>query len=131
MVQKYIIASSNRGNVISRSIATSTAKALISRNPGYVGQIDLESSSWAQSLFCRMGFVGRRGTTVKSEIPDGTFKEAQLLFTHDIVSKVDKYNIPDSLIINIDRTPTKYVSVNRSTLVKNNSKAVAIFFFFV
>ena len=45
MVQKYIIASSNRGNVISRSIAT--AKALISRNPGYVGQIDLYFVEWA------------------------------------------------------------------------------------
>ena len=42
MVQKYITASSNRG--------TSTAKALISRNPGYAGQIDLESSSWTQSF---------------------------------------------------------------------------------
>ena len=124
-VQKYIIASSNRGNVNSRSIATSTAKALISRNPGYVGQIDLESSSWAQSLFRRMGFVCRRGNT-KLGIPDGSFKEAQLLFTHDIVSKVDKYNIPDSLIINIDQTPTKYVPVSRSTLAKKNSKAVAI-----
>ena len=126
MVQKYIIASSNRGNVISRSIATSTAKALISRNPGYVGQIDLESSSWAQSLFRQMGFFRRRGTTAKLEIPDGAFKEVQLLFTHDIVYKVDKYNIPDSLIINIDQTPTKYVRVSRSTLAKKNSKAVAI-----
>ena len=126
MVQKYIIASSNRGNVISRSVATSTAKVLISCNPGYVGQIDLESSSWAQSLFRRMGFVRRRGTTAKLEIPDGAFKEAQLLFTHDIVSKVDKYNIPDSLIINIDQTLTKYVSVSQSTLAKKNSKAVTI-----
>ena len=126
MVQKYIIASSNRGNVISRSIATSTAKALISRNPGYVGQIDLESFSWAQSLFCRMGFVRRRATTAKLEIPDGAFKEAQLLFTHDVLSKVDKYNIPDSLIINIDQTPTKYLPVSRSTLAKKNSKAVVI-----
>ena len=73
-----------------------------------------------------MGFVRRRGTTAKLEIPDGAFKEAQLLFTHDIVSKVDKYNIPDSLIINIDQTPTKYVPVRRSTLPKKNSKAVAI-----
>ena len=126
MVQKYIIASSNRSNVISKSIATSTAKALISRNPGYAGQIDLESSSWVQSLFRRMGFVRRRGTTAKLEIPDGASKEAQLLFTHDIVPKVDKYNIPDSLIINIDQTPTKYVPVSRSTLAKKNSKAVAI-----
>ena len=93
MVQKYIIASSNRGNVIYGSITTSTAKALISRNPGYFGQIDLESSSCAQSLFRRMGFVHRRGTTAKLEIPDGAFKEAQLLFTHDIVFKVDKYSI--------------------------------------
>ena len=108
MVQKYITASSNRCNITSRSIATSTAKALISRNPGCFGQIGLQSSSWAQSLFRRMGFVRRRGTKAKLEIPDGAFKEAQLLFTHDIVSKVDKYNISDSLIINIDQTPAKY-----------------------
>ena len=87
MIQKYIIASSNRCNVISRSIATSTAKAFISRNPGYVAQIDLELSPCVQSLFRRMGFVCRRGTTTKLEMPDGAFKEAQLLFTHDIVSK--------------------------------------------
>ena len=99
---------------------------LISRNPGYVGQIDLESSSWAQSLFRRMGFVRRRWTTAKLEIPDDAFKEAQLLFTHDIVSKVDKYNISDSLIINIDQTPTKYVPISRSTLAKKNSEDVAI-----
>ena len=126
MVQKYIIASGNRGNIISRSIATSTAKVSTSHNPGYVGQIDLESSSWTQSLFRRMGFVRRRGTTGNLEIPDGAFKESQLLFTHDIVSKVDKYNIPDSLIINIDQTPPKFVPVSRSTLAKKNSKAVAI-----
>ena len=126
MVQKYIIASGNRGNVISRSIATSTAKTLISRNPGCVGQIDLESSFWAKSLFRRMGFARRRGTMAKLEIQAGAFKEAQLLFTHDIMSKVDKYNIPDSLIIKMDQTPTKYVPVSRSTLAKKNSKAVAI-----
>ena len=126
MVQKYISASSNRSNVISRSIASSTAIALISCNPEYVGQIDLESSSQAQSLFRRMGFVRRRGITAKLEIPHGAFKEAQLLLTHDIVSKVDKYNIADSLIINIDQTPTNYAPVSRSTLTKKNSKAVAI-----
>ena len=74
--------------------------------------------------FRRIGFVRRRGTTAKLEIPDGTFKEAQLLFTHDIVSKVEKYNISHSLIINIDQTPIKYVPVSRSSLAKKNSKAV-------
>ena len=73
-----------------------------------------------------MGYVRRRGTTAKLEIPDGVFKEAQLLLTHDAVSKADKYNIPDSLIINIDQTLTKYAPVSRSILAKKNSKAVAI-----
>ena len=73
-----------------------------------------------------MGFVRRRGTTAKLEIPHGPSKEAQLLLTHVIVSKVDKYNIADSLIINIDQTPTNYVPVSQSTLTKTNSKAVAI-----
>ena len=73
-----------------------------------------------------MDSVRRRGTTAKLEIPYGTFKEVQLLFTHDIVSKGDKYNIPDSFIINIDQTPTKYVLVSQSTLAKKNSKAFAI-----
>ena len=87
---------------------------------------NLESSSWAQSLFCRIGFIRRRGTMAKLEIPGGAFKEERLLFTNNIVSKVDKYNISDSLIINIDQTPTKYVPVSRSTLAKKNSKAAAI-----
>ena len=73
-----------------------------------------------------MRFVHRRETTAKLEIPDGAFKEAQLLLTHGIMSKVDKYNIPDSLIINIDQTLTKYVPASRSTLAKKNSKAVAM-----
>ena len=87
---------------------------------------NLESSSWAQSLFCRIGFIRRRGTMAKLEIPGGAFKEERLLFTNNIVSKVDKYNISDSLIINIDQTPTKYVPVSGSTLAKKNSKAAAI-----
>ena len=62
----------------------------------------------------------------KLEIPNGAFMETQLLFTHDIVSRVDKYNIPDPLIINIDQTPTKYIPVSRSTLAKKNSNSVAI-----
>ena len=87
--------------------------------------LDLESS-WAQSLFRRMGLVRRRGTTAKLEIPDGAFKEAQLVFTHDIVSKVDKHDIPDCLIINIDQTPTKYAPVSQSAIAKKNSEAAAI-----
>ena len=126
MVQIYLKAASNRGAVISRAISVSTAKALMSRNPLYIGQVDLESSTWAQSLFRRMGFVRRTATTSKLEIPEGAFKEAKLMYTYHIVSKVEKYTIPDSLIINMDQTPTKYVPVSRSTLAKKCEKTVVV-----
>lgn len=126
MVQKYLVSASNRGAVISRSVAVSCAKALIARYPDRIGNIDVESSHWAQSLFRRMKFVRRRATTSKLQIPDGAFKEAKLLYLNDIVSKVNRHKIPDSLIINIDQTPTKYVPVGRTTLAAKNAKTVAV-----
>ena len=125
-VQRYILAASNRGGVISRGVAVSTAKALMCRHPNLIGNVDIESSHWAQSLFRRMGFVRRRATTSKLEIPEGALKEAKLLFHHDIVSTVYKFNIPESLIINIDQTPTKYVPVGRLSLAKKSAKTVTV-----
>ena len=43
-----------------------------------------------------------------------------------MVQKVEKHNIPHSLIINADQTPSKYVPVGRSTLAENNVKDVPI-----
>lgn len=73
-----------------------------------------------------MGFVQKRTTKSKLEVPEGAFKEAQLLLTHDIVSKVDKYQIEDSLVINMGQILTRYVPVNRSTLVKKCDKTATI-----
>ena len=50
MVQKYIKPASNRGAVISRSMASATAKALLVHYPGMVGIVDVKNSSWAKSL---------------------------------------------------------------------------------
>ena len=126
MVQRYILGASNRGSVITREVAVSTAKALMKRNPHLIGNVDIESSYWAQSLYRRMGFRRRQATTSKLEIPEGAFKEVKLLFHHDIASKVEKFSIPHSLIINLDQTPTKYVPVGRTTLAKKNTKTVPI-----
>ena len=125
LVQQYILAASNRGYFISRNIAVSAAKVIIERYPRLIGSVDIESSHWAQSLFRRMGF--RRGqATTFDEIPEGALTEIKMLFHHDIVTKVAKFNIPDSLIINLDQTPTKYVPVGQTTLAKKNSKTVTI-----
>ena len=68
---------SNRGAVITWSIANS---ALMRKYPGIVGDIDIDSSTWAQSLFRRMGFVKRRKTSSKVDIPEAARKEIEYVF---------------------------------------------------
>ena len=45
MVQKYLLAASDRGAVLSKVSAVSAAKALSKKYPNAVGNVDLESSS--------------------------------------------------------------------------------------
>ena len=117
---------SNRGAVITWSIANSAAKALMRKYPGIVGDIDIDSSSWAQSLFLCMGFVKRRKTSSKLDIPEAARKEIEYVFLYEIASRVEKYNIPKSLVINLDQTPLKLVQCGNNTLAKKNSSSVTI-----
>ena len=108
-------------------MAIATAKALIERSKDeHLKLIDLESCYWAKSLFRRMGFVKRASTTSRPEIPYGARKEVELIFHHDIAYKVEKFQIPQSLIINIDQTPSKFAPASSRTLAKKNSKHVRI-----
>ena len=122
MVRKYLLTLSKRGGVIN----TTTAKALMSKYPHVVGQIDVDSSRWAKSLFSRMNFVKRRKTSSKVDIPDGARKEIEFLFLHEIVSIVEKHKIPPALIINIDQAPLKYVPVGNETLAPRGETSVTI-----
>ena len=74
MAQRYILGASNGGAVITTAGAVSAAKVLLKKYPN-VGNIDLDSSSCAKSLFTRMGFVLRESTSAKVDIPDKARKE--------------------------------------------------------
>ena len=65
-------------------------------------------------------------TTGKVEIPEGARKEAELLYLHNIVTIVEKYEIPHSLIMNLDQTPLKYIPAMNHTVAKQNYKSVSI-----
>ena len=65
-------------------------------------------------------------TTGKVEIPEGARKEVELLYLHNIVMIVEKYEIPHSLIMNLDQTPLKYIPATNHTMAKQNSKSVSI-----
>ena len=115
MVQSYIKARRARGGGdVSWLLAEATARALIDNHPEMnLGHIELEGTSWAHSLFQRMGYVRRAGTTAKVPINDDLKKEIELTYLHGIVNIIEKYNIPPSLVLNLDQTPSKFVPGSR------------------
>ena len=76
-VQEYLHIYRKTGGIVNKVVAVATAKALIERsNLEHLKDLDLENSSWAKSLFKRMGFVKRAATTGRPDIPEGAKKEA-------------------------------------------------------
>ena len=68
----------------------------------------------------------RHKTSFKVDIPDCARKEIEFLFHHDIVSRVEEFNIPETLIISTDQTALKYVPVSKETMTKRDSTSVTI-----
>ena len=127
IVQRFLHFLRGTGGRVSSGVAMSTAKALTARNPQYnLSHSNLDPSHWAQSVFRRMGFKKRLRTTGKVEIPEGARKEAELLYLHSIVTIVEKYEIPHSLILNLHQTPLKYIPAMNHTVAKQNCKFVSI-----
>ena len=60
------------------------------------------------------------------EVPEGARKEAGLQHNFRIVNIIEKYKIPKSLVLNSDQTPSKYVTVGRTTMATKNSTRVAL-----
>ena len=109
-------------------MAVATAKPLIKRsNLEKLKDLDLENSSWAKSLFKRMSFVKEAAATGRPDISEGTEKEAEFLFLHQIVDLLKENNIPPSLIMNFDKqTSLKYAPVTSQTIAEKGSKHIEI-----
>ena len=126
LTQKFLKATRYKGGVVNSTVAIATATALANRYPLLEKDNITLGRSWAQSIFRRMGFVRRRATTGKVEIPQGAQKEAELKFMHQIVNQVEKHNIPPSLIINFDQTPSKYVQASSNTMAQKGIANVPV-----
>ena len=73
-----------------------------------------------------MEFKRRVTTTAKLPIPEGAKEELKILFLTDIVTCKEKYNVPESLILNLDQTPSKLIQTSRHTLAKGGSKDIPL-----
>lgn len=72
-----------------------------------INSMDIESPGWAQTLFCSTRFHSRTATTSKLEILEEAWNKTKFLIRSGIASKVEKFHIRHSVIINLDQTPTK------------------------
>ena len=69
-----------------------------------------------------MGFVQRKATTGKVTILVGAQKEVE----SKIVNRVDKYQVPPSLVINFDQTQSKYMQASSNTVKEKGVTNVSI-----
>ena len=127
MAQRFLLSFQSTGGLLFSAAAISATKALVARNLQYnLSHINLDSWHWAQSLFRRMGFKKRMRTTGKVEIPEDARKKADLLYIRNILTTVEKYEIPHSLIMNLGQTTLKYIPAMNHTMAKENSKSISI-----
>ena len=126
MVQRFLLPLRKKGGVVNEVVTRSVAKTLVkcSGKPELMS-VHLNSKWWIQSLFCRMGFVGKTATTSKVKILEGAKKEAELVYLHTVVSTIEKYQIPESMVLNLVQTTLKHAPCSRHTLEKKSAKHVA------
>ena len=73
----FLQAVRRKGVVINIHVVRSTAEALIKCNPAFAQQLSRFEMprSWVQSLYRRMKFTRRAGTTSCPPVPKGLYKE--------------------------------------------------------
>ena len=125
-VRKLMVSLYKKGGHVSRSIASTTTMFLLSRTDDESVKNVVVTTTWGKSLLQRIGFPGRAATTSKVEISDSAKKEAGLQYHYRITSIVEKHKIPESLVINSDQIPSKYVQVGRFTLASKGAKKVDV-----
>ena len=70
----------------------------------YGGYLDFTvTKGWLQSLYSRMNMFRHMVITSRPIVTSSLWEEVKTQFHNDIASAVLKYNIPDELILNIDK----------------------------
>lgn len=84
----FLKALRHRGGVINIHIVCASAQALMDSHQGSTSVLQLQSfsmpRSWVQSIYRRMGFAKRMGTTSRPPVPRGLYEECPLQFLSKI-----------------------------------------------
>ena len=125
---KFLQAVRRKGGVVNIHVVRATADALIKCNPAFAQQLSRFGMlrSWVQSLYRRMKFTRRAGTTSRPPVPMGIYEECRSEYLRNVNQKMKLYSIPAELVLNADQTPSSYVSVGKQTMAAHGSKSVPI-----
>lgn len=82
--------------------------------------------SWVRSLYARMKLSRRTATTSRPVVTRALWQELRTQYLHDIASIVQDHSIPDELILNLDQTPSKFVSASKVTMAGEGEKHISI-----
>ena len=118
-VRNFLMALHLKGGHISYDIAATTANVMLEKGEdNSLKNLNITAINWGRSFLRRMGFRRRVVTTGKVRVPEGTVQEAGLQHHYRIVSLAEKFNIPPALILNSNQTPSKYITVGRTTMAQ-------------
>ena len=127
MIIKFLKATRSYEEVVISVVEIAVANVLVQRYPEYnLNHIQFCNRCWNTSLFTRMNFVRRAGTTGKIEITEGVRKEAELTFLHQIIQHLESFTNSTISYTNLDQTNYKLFSVSKTTMTKKGSNSVPI-----
>ena len=130
-VQEYVRALRNAGTPIGSSIVMAAGEGIVNAHDRTLlvehgGHIQI-TKTWALSLLKRMGYVKRKATTKSTPgMSNEDFEKMKAGFLNQIANMVQLYQIPDSLIINLDQTGLKLVPAGEWTMAAEGSKRVEV-----
>ena len=124
-VRKFMVYFIKSGNV-GRSIAAATAMVLASRTDGESVNNLFVTSTWRRNLLQRIGLRRWAATAAKVKIPESPKKEAGLQHSWESISIVEKYTIPEPLVIKRYQRMSKYVQLRRFTMALQSANKVGV-----
>jgi len=129
-LRKFLTAIRMKGGVVNIHVVRTTATALIKTNPSSSQHLRNFSMprSWVQSLYRRMGFTKRAGTTSQPPVPQGLYDACRLEYLGAIDRKVKQHKIPPELVLNSDQTPSSFVCLLacKSSMAMKGDKSIPI-----
>ena len=125
---RFLRAVRNRGGVVNIHVVRASAKALIDSNPLMASHLQNFNMprSWVTSVYRRMGYTRRAGTTARPAVPQGLYDESRRDYLCDIQKKINQWEIPPELVLNSDQTPSSFVSMGKSTMTACGASSVPI-----